>query len=115
MRAGTWATFHDIGAALTSWRGAQQVADRLPDDDPDRMSMRIEPRSLLCASAFRVGGSGAETGFDELRDLCTVAGDQRSLAIGMAGWVIAQNLKANNSEASRLAGELVRLLESIGD
>ena len=115
MRAGTWATFHDIAAALTSWRRAQQVADRLPDDDPDRMSMRIEPRSLLCASAFRVGGSGAETGFDELRDLCTAAGDQRSLAIGMAGWVIAQNMKANNREASRLASELVRLLESIGD
>ncbi len=33
----------------------------------------------------------------------------------MAGWVIAQNMKANNREASRLASELVRLLESIGD
>ena len=28
--------------------------------------MRIAPRMLLCASAFRVGGSGGETGFDEL-------------------------------------------------
>jgi len=115
MRAGTWATFRDIASAVASWRRAVQVADRLPDDDPDRMSMRIEPRSLLCTSAFRVGGSGAETGFDELRDLCTAAGDQRSLAIGMAGWAIAQNMKGNLAESSRLADEVVRLLESIGD
>jgi adenylate cyclase len=115
MRAGTWANFRDIASALTSWRRAIQVADRLPDDDPDRMSMRIQPRSLLCASAFRVGGSSAETGFDELRALCTPAGDQRSLAIGMAGLVIAHNLNAKNREASRLADELTQLLESIGD
>jgi adenylate cyclase len=115
MRAGTWATFRDIDAAHTSWRRAQQVADRLPGDDPGRLAMRIEPRSLLCASAFRVGGSGADTGFDELRDLCAAAGDQRSLAIGMAGWVIAHAMKGNNPESSRLASELVGLLDSIGD
>ena len=92
MRAGTWSTNRDIAAAQTSWRRARQVADRLPDDDPDRPSMRIAPRTLLCASAFRVGGSGADTGFDELRELCTAAGDQRSLAIGMAGLVAAHFL-----------------------
>jgi adenylate cyclase len=115
MRAGVWATFRDITAARTSWQRAIQVADRLPDDDPDRMSMRIEPRSLLCTSAFRAGGSGADTGFDELRELCAAAGDQRSLAIGMAGWVIAQEMKGNLRDASRLASELVELLESVGD
>ena len=115
MRAGNWATFRDIAAARTSWQRAQQVADRLPDDDPDRVSMRIEPRSLLCTSAFRAGGSGAETGFEELRDLCTASGDQRSLAIGMAGWVIAHEMKGNLRDASRLAAELVLLLKSIGD
>ena len=115
MRAGTWSTFRDIAAALTSWRRARQVADRLPDDDPDRMSMRIESRTLLCGLAFRLGGSGAETGFEELRELCAAAGDRRSLAIGMSGLVISQNMKAQRREASRLATELVRLLESIGD
>ena len=54
--------------------------------------MRIAPRTLLCGSAWRVGGSGADTGFDELRDLCTAAGDKVSLAIGMAGQVMAQFL-----------------------
>ncbi len=37
------------------------------------------------------------------------------MAIGMAGLVIAHNLNARNREASRLAGELAELLESIGD
>jgi adenylate cyclase len=115
MRAGTWATNRDIAAARTSWRRALRVADQVPDDDADRLSMRIAPRTLLCATAFRVGGSGAETGFEELRDLCRAADDQRSLAIGMSGLVISQMTKARRPEASRLATELVRLLESIDD
>jgi adenylate cyclase len=115
MRAGNWAIFRDMPAAQTSWRRARQVADRLPDNDKDRMSMRIASRSLLSASAFRTAGSGAETGFDELRDLCIAAGDHRSLAIGMAGLVVAHTMRANRRESSHLADELVRLLESIGD
>ena len=35
MRAGAWLTNRDIDAAQTSWQRARQVADRLPDDDPD--------------------------------------------------------------------------------
>jgi adenylate cyclase len=115
MRAGTWSTNRDIAAAQTSWRRARQVADRLPDDDPERASMRIAPRTLLSGSAWRVGGSGADTGFDELRDLCTAAGDQRSLAIGMAGLVVAEYMNAHRREASRLATEHTALLESIDD
>ena len=57
----------------------------------------------------------ANTGFDQLHDLCTAAGDQRSLAIGMSGLVMAQNTNAHRQEASRLATEHLRLLESIGD
>jgi adenylate cyclase len=115
MRAATWATNRDIAAARLSWRRARQVADRLPDDDPDRPPMRIAPRTLLSASAWRVGGSGADTGFDQLRELCTAAGDQRSLAIGMAGLVTEHFLKAHRREASRRATEHIELLESIGD
>jgi adenylate cyclase len=114
MRAGAWLAFRDIPAAQTSWRRARQVADQLPEDEPDRPSMRIAPRTFLCATAFR-GGSGVETGFDELRDLCTAAGDQRSLAIGLAGLVVAQAMTARRREGSQLATELVRLLETIGD
>jgi len=115
MRAGTWSTNRNIAAAHTSWRRARRVADRLPADDTNRMAMRIAPRTLLCGTAWRVGGSGADTGFEELRDLCTAAGDQRSLAIGMAGQVAAQLINAHYREASRLATEHTALLESIGD
>jgi adenylate cyclase len=77
--------------------------------------MRIAPRTLLSGSAWRVGGSGADTGFDELRELCTAAGDKRSLAIGMTGHVVAQFMNAQRREAYRLATEHTALLESIGD
>jgi adenylate cyclase len=69
----------------------------------------------MCGSAFRVGGSGSEPGFDELRELCIAAGDDRSLAIGMAGLVVAQYSNARRREASRLATELVGLLDTSGD
>jgi adenylate cyclase len=114
MRAAAWSTNRDFTAAHLSWRRALQTADRLPDDDPGRSAMRILPRSLLCGSAWRVGG-GADPGFDELRELCTAAGDLRSLAIGMAGMVVFQYAVGHYRQASRLATEHLRLLESIGD
>ena len=115
MRAGAWSNNRDNLAAAKSWRNAQQVADRLPDADPDRLSMRIAPRTLLCATRTRSGGSGVDPGFDELRELCIAAGDERSLAIGMAGRVMERLFNAHCREASELAAEHVRLLESIGD
>jgi adenylate cyclase len=115
MRAGAWLTYRDIAAAQASWQRAQQVADQLPTDYPDRISMRIAPRTLLTGGAWRLGGSGAEVGFDELRELCEAAGDKRSLAIGMTGLVMKHVLNAHYAEASRLASEHTRLLESIDD
>jgi hypothetical protein len=52
MRAGAWATDRDIGGARVSWERARRIADRLPDDDPDQLSMRIAPRAMLCATDF---------------------------------------------------------------
>jgi adenylate cyclase len=116
MRAGAWFNFRDFAAAHTSWRRACQVADRLPEDDPQRLPMRIAPRTLLVGTAWRVAGTRLGTSFEELRDLCTAAGDQRSLAIGMAGLITAMNVNGHESrEASRLATELVELLDSVGD
>src|ERR1700761_5724120 len=73
MRAGAWAQPRDIRAARISWDRARAVADRLPTDDPARPSMRIAPRTLLCMNTVRVAGTMADTGFDELRDLCEAA------------------------------------------
>ena len=88
MRAATWATNRDIGAARLSWERALKIADALPDDDPDRAAMRIAPRTMLCGTAFRVDEHVAGDRFDELRELCTAAGDKASLAIAMAGLVM---------------------------
>ena len=115
MRAGGWLIHRDITAARASWQHARSVADRLPDADADVTEMRIAPRTLLCASAWLAGGSMADTGFDELRDLASAAGDKVSLAMGMAGWVPALVVHARFHEASQLASELTGLLESIDD
>ncbi len=53
--------------------------------------------------------------FDELRQLCTAAGDKASLAIAMAGLVIDHAYHARIREASQLASEAWALIESIGD
>ena len=59
MRAGAWFNYRDQRAARTSWQRARAVADQLPDADPDRLSSQIAPRTLICATTFRVGGSPA--------------------------------------------------------
>ncbi|PJE19234.1 MAG: cyclase [Mycobacterium sp.] len=115
MRAGTWLTHRDLAAARASWQRARDVADRLPVAETQRISMRVAPRTLLCASSWMAGGSMADTGFDELRELAGAAGDRVSLAIGMAGWISALTVHARYQEASHWASELVDLLESIGD
>ncbi len=115
MRAGGWLTHRDIAGARISWERARAVADRLPVDDSARLSMRIAPRTLLCATFWRVGGNLDDVGFDELRELTTIAGDKRSLAMGMTGLVQMLNFFGKYSEASHLATEFADLLESIGD
>jgi class 3 adenylate cyclase len=115
MRAGTWATNRDIGAARLSWERAQRIADALPADDPNRAAMRIAPRTMLCAIAWRVHMNVAGAPFDELRELCTAAGDKASLAIGTAGLVIDHAFQARVRDASQLASEAWALAESVGD
>jgi len=115
MRAGAWVQSRDIRAARISWERARTVADRLPTDDPGRASMRIAPRTLLCVNTVRVAGSIADTGFDELRELCSAAGDTMSLAIGMAGLMAALVFHNRYREAARVASECSRLLEPIAD
>ena len=112
MRAATWATNRDIAAARLSWERARKIADALPVDDPDRVAMRIAPRTMLCGTAWRVQETAR---FDELRELCTAAGDKASLAIGMAELVIDHAYHDRIREAAELASELMALTESIGD
>ena len=115
MRAATWATNRDIAAARLSWERATRIADELPVEYPDRAALRIAPRTMLCGTAFRVHVSVAGDRFEELRELCTAAGDKASLAIGMAGLVADHAFQDRKREASQLASEAMALMESVGD
>jgi adenylate cyclase len=115
MRAATWYGARDIRAARGGWQLARRVADHLPENDPERLSMRIAPRALLCGSSFEVGGTPAETGFDELRILTTEAGDKKSLAVGMAGHLATLTFNSHYRDAADMASEFAGLLDSIGD
>ncbi|MGA9359495.1 MAG: cyclase, partial [Mycobacterium sp.] len=104
-----------VHAARTAWQRARQVADQLPGDAAGRTAMRISPRSLLCVSAWRVGCGVDDTGFDELHELATVAGDKASLAIGMAGQVFALAAYGRYREACKMVPELLTLGDSVGN
>ena len=114
MRAATWSTHRDIAAARVSWERARQIADALPADHPGRTAMRIAPRTMLCGAGWRVDAHIAGH-FEELRELCALAGDKASLALGMTGMVMDHMMQGRLREASRLASEQMALLESIGD
>ena len=116
MRAGAWSTNRDLDAARVSWERARQIADGLPADDPDQLSMRIAPRTMLCATDFQARTVQESRGrFAELRELCSAAGDKVSLAIGMTGLATELCYTGRSREGSRLASEQMALLESIGD
>lgn len=115
MRAGAWFVHRDPAAARTSWERASKAADRLPEGSLDRAAKQIAPRTMLCASAWMVGGSLADTGFDELRRLADAHGDKVSLAMAMAGRLSSLIVHARFNDASVLASELVALLDSIND
>jgi hypothetical protein len=70
---------------------------------------------MLCGIAWRVQVNVAGDRFEELRELCTAAGDKASLAIAMAALVIDHGFRGRIREASRLASEAWALIESIGD
>jgi len=115
MRAATWATNRDIAAARLSWERAQSIADALPTEDVYRTTMRIAPRTMLCGTAWRVHTHVAGARFDELRQLCTAAGDKASLAIAMAG--LGDGSHASGPDARGVAAGIgsLGLIESVGD
>ena len=112
MRAGSWLMTRDIVAARRSWERARQVADALPSGFPDRIALRIHPRTMLCSSTWRVGGSADETGFDDLRELCTTSGNLVSLAAGLSGAMLSLTMANRHHEAARLASEQIALFDA---
>jgi class 3 adenylate cyclase len=115
MRAGAWAMSREIAAARVSWERARHVADALPDQDPNRLAMRISTRTILCATDWRVHAHDSDVRFGELRELCALGDDKTSLAMGMMGPIGAYHQLGEAHEESRLASEVLALLDSIGD
>ncbi|HTX94420.1 MAG TPA: adenylate/guanylate cyclase domain-containing protein [Mycobacterium sp.] len=116
MRAAAWSITRDITSALLSWERARQIADALPDeDDRRRAALQIGPLSVICANAFRARRGDSAARFPQLQQLCAVTGDRSSLAIGMAGLLNDTWNQGRSVEASQLADEHLRLLESLGD
>jgi class 3 adenylate cyclase len=114
MRAAGWSANRDLGAARSNWDRARRIADSLPGDDPDRLPMRIAPRTMQCATGWRVDKNIAAH-FEELARLCERSGDDASLAIGMAGLIGSHVVHGRVREASRLASHHMALVESYGD
>jgi class 3 adenylate cyclase len=116
MRAATWSTNRDLVAARLSWERARRIADVLPAEDPDQLSMRIAPRTMLCATDLQAREVEESQGrFAELRQLCGAAGDKVSLAIGMSGPATELLYAGRAREAAQLSSEQMALLESIDD
>ena len=68
MRAGAWSSDRDVGVARRSWERACRIADQLPDDDPNKLALRIAPRTMLCVTDW-LERQGSRSRFDELREL----------------------------------------------
>jgi class 3 adenylate cyclase len=115
MRAAAWSSTRDIRAARISWRHARDVADRLPAADGDRSAMQTTARTMLCATAWRVGISTADAGFDELQQLCSASGDALSQTVTTALLASARLRDGDVAEAARLAREVLARAESFGD
>jgi adenylate cyclase len=115
MRAGTWSSTRNIRAARTNWRHARDVADRLPAADADRAAMQTTARTTLCATAWRVGISTADTGFDELQQLCSASRNELLQAVTTGLLAAARYRDGDLAEACRLAREVVAKAESFDD
>nr|WP_046283870.1 adenylate/guanylate cyclase domain-containing protein [Mycobacterium sp. UM_NZ2] len=116
MRAGAWSTNRDLVAARGSWERARRIADALPPEDPEHLSMRIAPRTMLCATDWQAREvQESRSRFEELQELCGAAGDQASLAIGMTALATELLYAGRSREGALLASQQMALFESMGD
>ena len=115
MRAAEWLQTRDMVAARSSWERCRNLAERLPNDHPKIMEMRVRPRAMLAWTDWLVGADpDADTGYEDLRALAMQSGDTLSLAMGTAGRMIALCENQNRpAEAAELAGEVLQMVDEI--
>ncbi len=86
-----------------------RIADALSADDPDKLSMCIAPSNLLCGNDLQAREIQESQGrFAELRELCIVAGDNVSLAIGMSAVATEALSSGRAREAAQLSSQQAR-------
>ncbi len=114
MRAGAWAMTRDVDAARGSWERARQLADQMGGAQESDISLRIAPRTMLCATSYRVVEESRDL-FEDLRKLCAATGDKLSLAIGMTALASDLLYAGRSAEGAEVIAEQTALLDSIGD
>ncbi|WP_231748630.1 adenylate/guanylate cyclase domain-containing protein [Mycobacterium sp. M26] len=116
MRAAEWSTNRDLVAARRCWERATGIADALSADTADRMSMRIKPRAMLCATDWQAREvQESRSRFEELQQLCGTTGDTVSLAIAMTGLATELLYAERVAEGARLSSRQMALLATIDD
>lgn len=114
MRAAGWSANRDLGAARVNWERARRIADALPTDNANHLSLRIAPRTMLLATGWRIDPDIARH-FERFSQLCVQSGDSVSRAIGIAGPLGSHVMHGRVREASRLVSEQMAVVESSGD
>ncbi|KWX65678.1 hypothetical protein ASJ79_07650 [Mycobacterium sp. NAZ190054] len=115
MRAGRWLSHRDRAAAWENWRCARRAAEALPDGDTERTALLSSALTQLCSESWRTGGNLDDAGLGELRTLCETSGDRRSLAISLAGIIMALTGQHRHSEAIGLIPELTARIRALRD
>lgn len=115
MRAGTWSATRDIRAARMSWARARLAADAVPADTPGVVALRIMPRALLCATAWRVGRSIDDEGFEELQQLAGSSEDRMARTLVTVLHAADLYRHCRFRDAARLASDVVAAVEEISD
>lgn len=115
MRAGTWSATRDIRAARMSWARARLAADGVPADTPGAVALRIMPRALLCATAWRVGRSIDDEGFEELQQLAGSSEDRMASTLVTVLHAADLYRHCRFRDAARLASDVVAAVDEISD
>ena len=115
MRAAEWLQTRDMVAARSSWERARSVAERLSDEHPDIVEMKIAPRAKLAWTDWLVGADpDADASYGELRTLASQSGDTLSLAMGTAGraFALCEN-EHRPAEAAALADDVLQMIDDV--
>ncbi len=115
LRAAEWLRMRDMSAARQQWESAVRLADRLPAGNDEIVALRIAPRAMLVSTELFIGvDPDNDRRFRELRVLTARVDDRRSLALAMAGRIMAFIVNCGRvPDATPLAAELALIVDTL--